>query len=119
MGFEIRFRWRDCWRHELHRWPLTRKVLPHKVLWDIGDEILPPLYFDEQEKVGVTFIQECNGTSAALRLRLSRHPLANSSAAPKQRTSPLGAVTNFKFYCPEVGLVRKEFPGGSIDLVTR
>jgi hypothetical protein len=32
---------------------------------------------------------------------------------------PLGDVTEFKFYCPEVGLVREEFPGGSTDLVSR
>lgn len=53
MGFEIRFHWRDRWRHELHRWPLTRREHsgpPPKVLWDTGDEILPPLYFDEADE---------------------------------------------------------------------
>jgi hypothetical protein len=30
---------------------------------------------------------------------------------------PLGDVTEFKFYCPGVGLVREEFEGGFLDLV--
>lgn len=46
MGFEIRFHWRGRWRSELHRWPITRRELPAKVLWDIGDELLPPLETD-------------------------------------------------------------------------
>ena len=52
IGFEIRFVWRGQWRHELHRWPITRQELspPQRVRWDIGDEILPPLYFDEADE---------------------------------------------------------------------
>ena len=47
IGLEIRFHWRGrCW-HELHRWPITRRVLPNKVLWDVGEEILPPIYWNE------------------------------------------------------------------------
>jgi hypothetical protein len=31
---------------------------------------------------------------------------------------PIGDATEFKFYCPDVGLVREQFPaGGSLDLV--
>jgi hypothetical protein len=33
--------------------------------------------------------------------------------------SPIDNVTEFKFYCPEVGLVREEFTGGFLDLVSR
>ena len=43
IGLEIRFHWYGKARHELHRWPITRRPLPHKILWDVGDEMLPPL----------------------------------------------------------------------------
>lgn len=46
IGLEIRFFWRGKCRHELHRWPITRRVLPAEVMWDVGEELLPPLYFD-------------------------------------------------------------------------
>ena len=52
MGFEIRFHWRGRLRHEVHRWSITPQELsaPPRVHWDIGDEILPPLYFDEADE---------------------------------------------------------------------
>lgn len=31
---------------------------------------------------------------------------------------PLGDVTEFKYYCPDVGLVREEPPGGYVDLIS-
>lgn len=46
MAFEIRFHWRGQWRHELHRWPISRRQLPHKTLWDVGRQRLPPLCID-------------------------------------------------------------------------
>ncbi len=46
LGFELRFSWRGRPRHELHRWPITREELPHKIHWDVGDETLPPHQFD-------------------------------------------------------------------------
>jgi hypothetical protein len=49
MAFEIRFHWRGQWRHELHRWPISRRQLPQKVLWNVGAERLPPLYLDVME----------------------------------------------------------------------
>lgn len=49
MALEIRFHWRGQWRHELHRWPISRRQLPHKVLWDVGEEWLPPLYPDAMQ----------------------------------------------------------------------
>lgn len=49
MGFEIRFHWRGRWRAELHRWPITRRELPTKVLWDVGPEILPFLEDEQTE----------------------------------------------------------------------
>lgn len=49
IAFEIRFHWRGQWRHELHRWPISRRQLPQKTLWDVHEERLPPLYPDEAE----------------------------------------------------------------------
>lgn len=48
IGVEIRFRWRGRSCSEIHRWPLSRRVLPQKTLWSIGSERLPPL----EETVG-------------------------------------------------------------------
>ena len=31
--------------------------------------------------------------------------------------SPLDNATAFKFYCPDIGLVREEPPGGHLDLI--
>ncbi|MCL4458413.1 MAG: putative DNA binding domain-containing protein [Chloroflexi bacterium] len=47
IGFEIRFHWRGRLRHEIHRFSLSRADRPTKALWDVGEEILPPLYQDE------------------------------------------------------------------------
>jgi|GEM_PF-1878119 len=44
MGFELRFYWQDRWRHELHRWPLTRREVGNRAQWDVGEEIQPPRY---------------------------------------------------------------------------
>lgn len=41
IGLELRLPWGGVWAYELHRWPLQRRELPSKVLWDIGDELLP------------------------------------------------------------------------------
>lgn len=45
-GIEIRFHWRDQWRHEIHRWPIKRREFPTKVLWDVGRQLIPTLYFN-------------------------------------------------------------------------
>jgi hypothetical protein len=51
IGLEIAFYWHGRWSSELHTWPITRKELPHKVVWNISsDELLPPKYFDDIEK---------------------------------------------------------------------
>lgn len=50
LGLEIRSHWRGKWRHELHRWPILRRELPTKVLWEVGREIIPPVYFDRNTR---------------------------------------------------------------------
>lgn len=52
LALEIRFYWRGKWRHERHRWPIQRRELPTKVLWEVGNEIIPPCYFNEGEPPG-------------------------------------------------------------------
>ena len=47
MVFEVRFRWRGVWRSEIHSWPITRRDLGNKVLWDIREKNLPPLLVDD------------------------------------------------------------------------
>ncbi len=47
IGLEIRFHWDGDWRTELHRWPIIAKPKPDKTLWEVGPQIVPPLYFDE------------------------------------------------------------------------
>lgn len=46
IGFEILFNWHGERRSELHHWPLMRRELQQKVLWAIGEEILPPIEQD-------------------------------------------------------------------------
>ncbi len=49
MGFELRFHWRGKRRSQLRRWPITRTgpSASSAASWEMGDEILPPLYADE------------------------------------------------------------------------
>ncbi|MCH7936972.1 MAG: toll/interleukin-1 receptor domain-containing protein [Proteobacteria bacterium] len=48
LAFTVRFYWRGRWRTETHRWPMRRRELPNKVLWDFGDKLLPALVGDEE-----------------------------------------------------------------------
>jgi hypothetical protein len=48
LGLETRVHWRGKWRHQLHRYPIAfRETQDGRVLVDIGREILPVQYFDE------------------------------------------------------------------------
>jgi hypothetical protein len=47
MSIEIRFRWHSRMRVDLHRWPLERTLHPTKHMYDVGAEIIPPIYADE------------------------------------------------------------------------
>ena len=47
LGFEIRFHWRGAWRRELHRYSLKFRPGNAGTLCDVGEETLPPAYFDE------------------------------------------------------------------------
>jgi hypothetical protein len=57
MSFEIRFHWRGSWRTEVHRWPISRRALPQKVLWDVAQEVLPVHEGTEPEYAGVMFVE--------------------------------------------------------------
>lgn len=47
IGIEVRFHWHGRFRQEIHRFSLTRAKHPTKAMWDVGQEILPPLCPDE------------------------------------------------------------------------
>ena len=47
LGLEFAFFWRGRWRHELHRWPITRREGQGVASWEVGDELMPPCEFDE------------------------------------------------------------------------
>jgi len=42
LWFHLRCNWQERWYHERHRWPLMKLQMVGRVLWDIGDEMLPP-----------------------------------------------------------------------------
>ncbi|MCH8853193.1 MAG: ATP-binding protein [Planctomycetes bacterium] len=41
LGLEIRFSWRGDTLSEVHRWPVSRRELPKKILWDLGTALEP------------------------------------------------------------------------------
>jgi hypothetical protein len=47
LGVEVRYFWRGKWRHLLRRWRIAREELPHKVLWNVNDQVIPELEWDE------------------------------------------------------------------------
>ena len=47
IGLELQFHWHGRLRHEMHKFLLTKSGNQTKALWDVGREILPPLYLDE------------------------------------------------------------------------
>lgn len=49
MGVDVRFHWHGAMRHEIHRWPIQRTQHPTKVAFEILDEIIPSICFDEAD----------------------------------------------------------------------
>ncbi len=43
LGLEIRVRWRDKWRHEIHRWPIWYDESMSEPQWKMEDEVPGPL----------------------------------------------------------------------------
>ncbi len=48
LGLEFKFLWRSHQRREIHRWLLTpRQINQENAHWEVGPEIIPPLWFDD------------------------------------------------------------------------
>jgi hypothetical protein len=101
------------------------KVVAHSGEWLAGrGDAKPGLFMPAHPKVGQTFqqerapgIAEDRSTVVAVGLEV-RTPLKTLSDCIKTKDiAPLDNVTEFKHYCPGVGLVREEGVGERLDLV--
>ena len=70
--------------------------------------------FEQEQAPGVA---EDRSTVVAVELEV-KTPVGTFSDCIKTRDfAPLDDVTEFKYYCPRVGLVREEPPDGRLELV--
>lgn len=101
------------------------KVVGHGGQWSAGhDGALPGLFMPARPSVGRTFEQERAPDVAedrskvlAVGLRVTTPAGTFSHCIKTEDYAPLDDVTEFKYYCPGVGLVREDTPGGRVDLV--
>ena len=102
------------------------KVVGHEGRWLAGEgENEPGIFMPGQLTVNQTFEQEkapgvAEDRSKVVALDESvTTPAGSFSGCMKTEDfSPLDNVTEFKYYCPSVGLVREEPPGGHLDLIS-
>ncbi|MBI1886218.1 MAG: hypothetical protein HYS09_07920 [Chloroflexi bacterium] len=102
------------------------KVVSHEGQWLAGEgDNLPGLFMPAKLVLNQTFDQEkapgvAEDQSKVVALdRTVTTPAGSFSACVKTEDfSPLDRVTELKFYCPGVGLVREEPPGGHLDLIS-
>jgi hypothetical protein len=101
------------------------KVVGHRGQWLAGqDGAKPGLFMPAHPRVGQTFqqerapgIAEDRSTVVAVGLEV-RTPLRTFSDCIKTKDfAPLDSATEFKHYCPGVGLVREEGVGEQLQLV--
>jgi hypothetical protein len=101
------------------------KVVGHGGEWVAGhDGALPGLFMTARPTIGRTFEQERAPDVAedrskvvAVGLDVTTPAGAFSDCIKTEDYAPLDDVTEFKYYCPEVGRVREEPPGSRVDLV--
>ncbi|MGH2948730.1 MAG: hypothetical protein ACRDPC_21160 [Solirubrobacteraceae bacterium] len=101
------------------------KIVGHKGQWLAGrGNAKPGLFMPADPKVGEDFQQErapgvAEDRSTVVALGVDvRTPAGSFSDCIKTKDfAPLDDVTEFKFYCPGVGLVREDLPDGRLDLV--
>jgi len=102
------------------------KVVGHSGQWLAGEgENQPGIFMPAEITVGQTFEQEQAPGVAEDRSKVVSTgetvttPAGSfSNCAKTEDFSPLDGVTEFKYYCPGVGLVREEPPEGRLDLVS-
>ena len=102
------------------------KVVGHEGQWLAGEgDNQPGIYMPAEPRVGEEFAQEMAPGIAEDRFKVVAldqavtTPAGDFSGCLKTEDfSPLDNVTEYKYYCPGVGLVREEPPGSHLDLVS-
>ena len=102
------------------------KVVGHEGQWLAGEgRNQPGVFMPAELTLGETFVQERAPGVAEDRSKVLASdetvttPAGSFTGCVKAEDfSPLDNVTEFKFYCPGVGLVREEPPGGYLDLIS-
>lgn len=74
----------------------------------------PGQEFEQERAPGIA---EDRSTIIALDRAVTTDAGAFTACLETEDLAPLDDVVETKFYCPEVGLVREEFPGGHLDLI--
>ena len=101
------------------------KVVGHEGQWLAGTgKARPGLFMPAKPKIGQAFAQERapgvaedRSTVVAVGLDVETAAGTFSDCIKTRDVAPLDKVTEFKLYCPGVGLVREEPPGGRLELV--
>jgi hypothetical protein len=100
------------------------KVVGHKGQWLAGEgNARPGTFMPAEPKVGDVFdqerargIAEDRSTVVAVALEVKTPAGTFSDCIKTRDLAPLDDVTEFKYYCPRVGLVREDPPGGRLEL---
>lgn len=102
------------------------EVTGHGGQWLAGEGgSLPGIFMPAEPNVGDEFEQERAPGVAEDRSRVVATDQTVTTPAgtftgciKTEDFDPLGGVTEFKYYCPDVGLVREEFEEGRLDLIS-
>jgi hypothetical protein len=101
------------------------KVVGHEGQWLAGQgNARPGVFMPAEPNVGDVFEQERapgvaedRSTVVAVGLRVKTPAGTFSDCTKTKDFAPLDNVTEYKYYCRGVGLVREEPPGGRLDLI--
>ena len=102
------------------------KVVGHSGQWLAGEgRNQPGVFMPAQPALGLTFEQENapgvaedRSTIVAVDQSVSTPAGSFNGCIKTEDFNPLDKTTEFKYYCPGVGVVREEFPGGHLDLIS-
>jgi hypothetical protein len=102
------------------------EVVGHGGQWLAGEgDNQPGVFMPAEVEVGVEFEQERapglaedRSKVVAVEQTVTTSAGTFSDCIKTEDYDPLGDVTEFKYYCPEIGLVREEPPDGSVDLIS-
>jgi len=102
------------------------KVVGHSGQWVAGEgRNQPGVFMPAQPMLGLTFEQEkapgvAEDSSKIIGMDQNVSTPAGSfnGCVKTEDFNPLDKATEFKYYCPGVGMVREEFPEGHLDLIS-